>query len=66
MAIDTSKKLINQAKKRAKSKNLRIDYQCQDIEELNLKGAKFDIILCLEVIEHVKNYRNFINLAFKC
>ena len=66
LAIDQSKKLINEAKKRAKSKNLKIDYRCQSIESLNQKGTKFDIILCLEVIEHVKDYRNFINLTFKC
>ena len=66
LAIDESKKLINEAKKRAKSKKLKINYQCQSIESLKGKKAKFDIILCMEVIEHVKDYRSFINLAFEC
>jgi 2-polyprenyl-6-hydroxyphenyl methylase/3-demethylubiquinone-9 3-methyltransferase len=66
LAIDQSKKLINEAKKRAKSKNLKIDYQCQSIKSLKGKRAKFDIILCMEVIEHVQDYRNFIKVAFEC
>ncbi len=66
LAIDQSKKLINEAKKRAKSKKLKIDYQCQNIKSLKGKKAKFDIILCMEVIEHVQDYRNFIKLAFEC
>ena len=66
LAIDQSKKLINEAKKRAKSKKLKIDYQCQSIKSLKGKRAKFDIILCMEVIEHVQDYRSFIKLAFEC
>ena len=66
LAIDQSKKLINEAKKRAKSKKLKIDYQCLSIKSLKVKRAKFDIILCMEVIEHVQDYRSFIKLAFEC
>ena len=66
VAIDQSKKLINEAKKRAKSKKLKIDYQCQSIKSLKSKNTKFDIILCMEVVEHVQGYRSFIKLAFEC
>ena len=50
IAIDQSKKLINEAKKRAKLKNFKINYQCKSIENLKEKKMKFDIIICLEVI----------------
>ena len=66
LAIDQSKKLINEAKKRAKSKKLKIDYQCQSIKSLKVNRAKFDIILCMEVVEHVQDYKSFIKLAFEC
>ena len=66
LAVDLSKKLINEAKKRAKSKRLKIDYRCQSIKNLKDRGAKFDIILCLEVVEHIEDYKSFIKLAFKC
>ena len=66
LAIDQSKKLINEAKKRVKSEKLKIDYQCQSIKNLKQKRVKFDIILCMEVIEHVQDYRGFIKLAFEC
>ena len=65
-AIDQSTKLINEAKKRAKSKKLKIDYQCQSIKSLKEKSIKFDVILCMEVIEHVEDYKSFIKLAFEC
>ena len=65
-AIDQSKKLINEAKKRAKLKNLNIDYQCASIKKLKEKNIKFDIIICLEVIEHVEDYKSFLNFIFEC
>jgi len=66
IAVDQSKKLIKEAEKRAKSKNLKIDYQCTTIKALQEKKNKFDIIICLEVIEHIENFKDFIRLTFKC
>ena len=52
--IDASEKNINVAKIHAKRSNLKIDYKKNSPEELNVK-EKFDIILNLEVVEHVDN-----------
>ena len=66
IAIDQSKKLINEAIKRAKLKNLKINYQCTSIKNLKEKNTKFDIIICLEVIEHVEDYKSFLKFTFEC
>ena len=66
IAIDQSKKLINEAKKRAKLKNFKINYQCKSIKNLKEKKMKFDIIICLEVIEHVEDYKSFLKFTFEC
>jgi len=57
--IDASKKNIHVAKLHAKKK-LAINYICASPENLNLK-KKFDVILNLEVIEHVDNINYFVN-----
>ena len=52
--IDASKKNIEVAKLHAKKSNLKINYQDKSPEQLDSK-EKFDIILNLEIIEHVEN-----------
>ncbi len=51
-AIDASKKNIEVAKFHAKKNNLKINYFCSSPEKLNLK-KKFDVILNMEIVEHV-------------
>tara|TARA_Y100000590_G_scaffold169037_1_gene193518 strand:- start:203162 stop:203851 length:690 start_codon:yes stop_codon:yes gene_type:complete len=53
-AIDASKKTIDIAKKHAKENNLKIDYQCGSIDDLEDK-YKFDCIVCFELVEHVSS-----------
>lgn len=65
-AIDQSIRLIETAKKRLIKSKLNINYECTDIKKIYKKGIKFDVILCLEVIEHVKNFEEFIDYSFKC
>ena len=65
-AIDQSKQLINIAKKRAKDKGLSIDYECTDINKIHKLGFRFDIIICLEVVEHVLDLQDFLTNAYKC
>ena len=55
--IDASEKNINVAKFHAEQMNLKINYLCSTPEKLN---KQFDIILCLEIIEHVADVDLFI------
>ena len=57
--IDASKKNINIAKFHAKKNKLKINYICGSPETLNTK-KKFDVILNMEIIEHVENVNFFI------
>ncbi len=52
--IDASEKNIKVAKLHSKKNNLNINYLNRSPEELN-SSEKFDIILNLEVVEHVEN-----------
>ena len=50
--IDTNKKAIHSAKIHAKSQNLKIRYLNTNLVSINSE-EKFDIITCMEVLEHV-------------
>ncbi len=58
--IDASSKNINIAKLHAKKNKLRINYLCSSPEKLKIKN-KFDVILNMEIIEHVDDINFFIN-----
>jgi len=60
--IDASEKNINVAKFHAEQMNLKINYLCSTPEKLN---EQFDIILCLEIIEHVADVDLFIKSCTK-
>ena len=57
--IDASNQNINVAKLHAKKNNLKINYICSSPEKLNT-NIKFDIILNMEIIEHVENVNFFL------
>ncbi len=60
-AIDASERNIQVAKIHAEKSGLKIDYQVSTAEELNKKFAKgFNVVLALEIIEHVANPEGFI------
>ena len=58
-AIDASKKNIQVAKFHAKKNSLKINYLCSSPEKLNL-NKKFDVVLNMEIIEHVEDLNFFI------
>ena len=62
--IDASSKNINIAKHHAKKNNLKINYICSSPEKLKIK-KKFDVILNMEIVEHVDDINFFINSCSK-
>lgn len=60
--IDADAQAVTVATEHAKKQGLKIDYHCNSIE--NHKG-KYDVVLALEIIEHVADLRGFIDAATK-
>lgn len=56
--IDASELNVKIASEHAKNSGLEIDYECASLEKLH--DENFDIILALEIIEHVENVPFFI------
>ena len=62
--IDASEKNINIAKLHAKKNNLKIDYVCASPENFKTE-SKFDVILNMEIVEHVEDVDFFLNSCSK-
>ena len=62
--IDASNKNINIAKLHAKKNKLNIKYLCSSPEKLKIR-KKFDVILNMEIIEHVEDVDFFIKSCSK-
>ena len=62
--IDASNKNISIAKLHAKKNNLKINYLCSSPEKLKIQ-KKFDVILNMEIIEHVEDINFFMNSCSK-
>ncbi len=62
-AIDASQKNISVAKLHAGQMGLDINYQCTSAEDLSTAEEKFDVVLALEIIEHVADIDLFIKSA---
>ena len=63
-AIDASKKNIEIAKIHAKKNNLKINYICTSPEKYKT-NVKFDVILNMEIVEHVEDIGLFIKSCSK-
>ena len=59
VGIDASQKNIDIAKFHAKKNRLKINYLCATPEDLKIK-KKFDVILNMEIVEHVENVNFFL------
>jgi len=62
-AIDPGQANIEAAKRHAAASGLAIDYRCAFAEDLAAEGARFDIVLALEVVEHVADVNAFVTAA---
>ncbi len=62
--IDASNKNIKIAKLHAKKNKLKINYLCSSPEKLKIQ-KKFDVILNMEIVEHVEDINFFINSCSK-
>jgi 2-polyprenyl-6-hydroxyphenyl methylase/3-demethylubiquinone-9 3-methyltransferase len=60
--VDESKKLIEVAKLHAKNMKLKINYQCTSIQNLVKLKNKYDVVVALELLEHVNNLKEFCKL----
>ena len=63
-AIDASNKNINIASLHAKKNNLKINYLCSSPEKLKT-AKKFDVILNMEIVEHVEDVDFFLKSCAK-
>ena len=64
VGIDASLKNINVAKIYSKKNNLEIKYICSSPEKLEIK-KKFDVLLMLEIVEHVDDINLFVKQSTK-
>lgn len=62
-AIDAAEKNITVARRHAEQMGLAIDYRAEPVEALADTGRNFDIVLALEVVEHVADLDRFLAAA---
>lgn len=61
--VDASEGAIEAAQAHAKVMGLEIDYRCMDAKDLLAEGHLFDVVVSMEVIEHVADVGEFISLC---
>ncbi len=62
IGVDPSASNIAAAKLHAEKGHLSIDYRCTTIEEMDVR-ERFDIVLAMEVVEHVTDVGLFVDVA---
>jgi 2-polyprenyl-6-hydroxyphenyl methylase / 3-demethylubiquinone-9 3-methyltransferase len=63
VGVDPAESNIEAAQHHAVRAGLKIDYRCTTAEALNAAGEVFDVVLAMEVVEHVADFNLFIELA---
>lgn len=59
--IDQSQKCVDAAIEHAHSSGLEIDYRCGVAEQLPYADQSFDVVICVDVLEHVEDVRRVIS-----
>ncbi len=59
--IDPSSEAIDAAQLHAEASGVAVDYHCTTVEALARAGDRFDAVVALEVIEHVRNWQDFLS-----
>ena len=63
VGIDPSDSNIAVARRHASQSQLTVEYRSSSAEALAANGAKFDVVLAMEVVEHVTDLNAFIAVA---
>lgn len=63
--IDASEKTIEVASAHASLMGLDIQYNCTTAEDLAETGQQFDVVLALEIVEHVADVAGFIKTCYQ-
>ena len=63
VGADPAESNIDAAQHHARQAGLKIDYRCTSAEALSETGEAFDVVLAMEVVEHVADFHLFIELA---
>lgn len=63
--IDLAEASLDVARAHATEDSLTIDYRCQSVEELVASKERFDVVTCMEVLEHVDNMPEFLGSLCK-
>jgi 2-polyprenyl-6-hydroxyphenyl methylase/3-demethylubiquinone-9 3-methyltransferase len=60
VGVDPAENTIRMAAQRARQKNLKVDFRSTTAEALAEDGERFDLVLAMEVIEHVVDHGLFL------
>ncbi len=63
--VDASEQLIAAAQLHAQENNVKVTYRHSDVDALVNAGETYDVVLALEIIEHVNDQIHFIQQAAK-